>query len=552
MATIAAASFVRRRAAMKRLFLAPLALVLTQCSFSAPPPVETETPAPQGSLVRIDLRRDGDRVEVIRTSRLESSAIPTPALDGEYMIVGKRGDAIVSAEPVRFPTEMIAESFADAPQVKTVTRATATAFVSAGADRYEILHASGRVATTVALQASPIHILSDVPAVMPLDPAYPSVRLLLPGTSVTDEFEDCKQILAPTDAQRALVKAALDALGPAKMATSQIGICELEIRPDGQPVLGSTFGQTTVLSPKLFELGPNAVKYVLAHEVGHAFAHLTTLGQPDRNARWPDEVRAFAAQKLAKQGFTSDFIIAWSKIHTRMAGKYVGDFEHSKSLGPNELLKGGWATRYGATSATEDMPEYVATAIEPTFARPNDPGGVACPAFAGADRSSFPKPLAVQYAKLLLVMSAGLLPKEAFDRCTNGVVLTNEKGMHLHREYTQDLKAGFTTVDKTRKYMIEGKDAEGRIAHVQVVAEEVALGVHRLDRGKGVWAPVPPNVVILKGLGRTDNFESGGGLVFVAEQSSDRVSGALFGVTFVDAFGKEQGHVDFAPFLIAR
>jgi hypothetical protein len=514
------------------------------------------------SMFRLDLLGSGTSVldvASVRTVEVADGARAPIALTADLMVVSRAGDAVVDAAPLHFPKTGSGLSD-NGPRWFSLDKSVATVFVTSrpDVDRIEIVDPKGNVVRTLSGDAlhpssTALHIQTEpqiggdiepirgVPVLGPSDAHYLSQWV--------------SRLYEPTPKQRDAISRALQKLRFAGMnSLLAIGIGDMAGTEAGDKAF-ETGGWVILSKDEVFGGATSAdfLTYALAHETAHAFTEACEV-TPDPET-WPSYLTDYVQKVLTENRLRMGLAGAWATLQRQSGTDYAG--ANYKGVADGDLVKGAFATQYGASSALEDIAEYVASTLVPQLTSMPTHMGHVCSEFASSPTSPFPRRLAYQYAKLLFLQHVGLLDKTDVDTCTNGVVLVDQPGIWMTDTvvFSQDTKSGFIQEDGREKFVILGTNpADGERMSIDVIADgHVAIGLHRLDPASTLWSGVhfPPNVVLFSKANGA-GFESDLGLVFIASQSDTEVTGAMFGLATVNAIGIDTGDFGYVPFRVLK
>lgn len=541
---------------------AALLCLVAACGSDATPAEEPRPvdPAAPQQLMRLDLASEGGAIRVAAVSRVTvaGNAAPVPSLGGDHVAVAYAGEKLLSVTLVRFPTSVHQNGEQDGRRVENevpITKSSVTVFVTAGADRVEVLDKENVVVASVPReQLAPQRARVDL-TVSPKDGNAPLPPALAQPQWAHIKFLDASDALPATFAEagwksgieldaplaEALAKRLNDVPPAALAAITTIGIISTPTPGNNAATAGGTIllGKKAVLE--------NVT--TLPHESAHAFANLVDdPANGDAEAKWSPEIRAKGAELHERFAAAGGLTQAWSALQKSgvelgLAGDYAAT--GWSSMTHDAANAAGFAYNYGATSAQEDLATYVETIQTHRIHQDVDGELYACAPIRSSG-TDFPVKLAIPYAKIKLLESVGLLGKDKVTACIGTPTVESDgapKGMAFYDgsgapALKLDVpKAGWLNAEGADFMAVVGTNATFDVL-VRVLAPKKAppLGVHRLDRIGLFNLDAPTNAIFLGHKTDIDrNRASGGGLVLVTRFDEHRIQGVFFFVSLKNA-----------------
>lgn len=294
----------------------------------------------------------------------------------------------------------------------------------------------------------------------------------------------------------------------------------------------------------------------IVHESMHNYDNLLNASEDTLDADgWPDEahdqVRHVFGSGYIKHGFTT----VWGDLHDTgvdvgVAGDYLGS-DGWAALTPSAAIALGVATRYGARNLSEDIADMAAGVQH----RAGGKGDALCAAFAAeAGSDEFPVKLSILFVKLQILKAIEAIDESAFDSCVGDVEIEKKSGIHFEDlAFDMDLKAGTYEDDGKDKFAILGQTPQYRVLiEVEMRDQEPPLGLHRLDDFS--WFPTN-GVWLDENDSSAGDRISGGGIVLITDvptEDTDFTRGAVFFLSFSNAFGLTQSQFAYVPFYVEQ
>jgi hypothetical protein len=436
-----------------------------------------------------------------------------------------------------------------------IAKSAATVFVTAGADRIDVLDKENVVVASVGheqlhpqrarvtVTLSPKDLSTPLPSAL-AQPQWAHIRFLTAADSLPEVFVEAgwKSAIELDEPLAAALAKTLGDVPPAALAAITT-IAILTTPLDGNNA--ATAGGVIMIGKDAVLKNPTT----LPHESAHAFANLvdnpTNAGE---DTKWAPAVRAKGAALHARFATAGGLTEAWGALHQNgvelgLAGAYAG--KGWSSLTYPTATAGGFAYNYGSISADEDLATYVETLQTHRIAQHTDGELYACEPIRNSD-TNFPVKLAIPYAKIKLLESVGLLSKEKVTACIGTPPVESDgapKGMSFYdasgaRALQLDVpNAGWLAADGTDFVAVVGASSDWDML-VRVLAPNKVppLGVHRLDRIGLFDIDAPTNAILLANKADTNrNRASGGGLVLLTRFDEHRVQGVFFFVSLKNA-----------------
>jgi len=519
-------------------------------------------PAP---FLRLDIRSHDDTLQLAAIAEVELSIRPLPALMMSHLLIARAGNTVVSVVPLSLShAARFSRLNTDAGPLHDtveVSESAAIAFVPAAAtlDRVDIVDGSGRVVLAVpserlaAVQSGrvgvssqalhkPIAVGVDVEALDAegLARVYPQIAFLQAGDNAKlpgDLLGDAT-LVNPSPEAISIIDNVLTRCPPALLsAVRTIAFVKFPLgSQDAKDTGGRALNAQLIINaenlkhPHMFEM--------IFHELAHTFGDLSNATITDDGSvlkQWLDTQREEALRFIVDFRLARGFEAEWGGLHQtgvelNLAGDYLGE-DGSRNITGEEARERGFATNYGAQTVGEDFAEYVGTLLadEPLL-----PG--VCPRFDGEE---FLTPaLAIPYAKLVLLLSLGLIDDAAFDGCVQRVKIAQESGVHFPgtAPLTGGLRAGEAIVDGNPYFGLVAERSDSYELLVKIALQEPgesALGLHRLDN---VWRGNVANFSLNACTLGNDDYHlvrtAARGLVLFTEASAQRTTGVIFGLAF--------------------
>ncbi|MEO8181976.1 MAG: hypothetical protein ABI895_24340 [Deltaproteobacteria bacterium] len=302
---------------------------------------------------------------------------------------------------------------------------------------------------------------------------------------------------------------------------------------------------------------PELLQAITVHEASHDFVSLTNAaGAPStpRASAWPSELIAGAARTVQRYRLTEGIEKVWSDLHnTGVAEGYAAAYSNTDEdpvahendwialVGDQTaVLEGGFASAYGSRNAREDFATYVQTLQFPLST------DAPCRRFGGKLSAE----LSISYAKVILLRGVDAISDNAFQACVGSTYVDAPIGIEFDgRTFDDDFQAGVHDRDGVRSLDVigSGPNTYRLLLHVALDGPDASpLGLHRLDAATYYNVGQIDQNQILLGNDNVFRARAGGaGFMLVTEYSNSSVSGAVFGVTLVNAAGAA---TDFWPF----
>lgn len=537
------------------------------------PPLELDAPT---VFHRIELVREADGVvSVGDIAAVELERLPLPALDAEYLLVGYADGAVLSAQPVAFPTRALGlrrdEDGIWVHDSIPLTSSTVTVFVPSDPaldelvlitpDDERLVELSGEAlaAASVEKRSLPrgLGSLRQAITLQELESRYPHIDFLGPEDTgkLHPEVLAGGDIIEPTEAMNDVIADGLGRVAPALLSSVQtiawVSWPLVEGRPDWD---GFASGSHLALNADRAEVPDMAL--TLVHEVAHNFADLVgAAGGRGRLDEWRTPEPADAARRLLDRfRLARGLLGTWKRLHESGVPEGVTEaFEASPSAASwkrrtkAEAVAVGFGSAYAASEPEEDFAEYVGSVQAPVPGEPN-----ICSTFAGVSELS-PR-VAIPYAKLVLLRGLGAVTQAAFDACTSRVSLSSTPGIHFSGviSFQSALQAGW--LDAGAAFGILGNGPNTYRLLVQVKLAETRgspLGLHRLDYiGFGNVGDAGLSGAYLAHDNELRARSGEQGLVLFTEASAERTTGALFGLVLQNAVGANTDYFPFGTFRI--
>ena len=541
---------------------------------------------------RIDLVGSANEATVQSIGRITVSAgaaMPRPALGGEYLVISYAGDVVVEAVPLHFATSTAL--LGAGPDGETfelevpVDSAPAAVFMRAdpSVDRIEVVSASGEIAETITADELPTTTMrtSDL-----LGSEYDHIAFLEAGEEsmlpavLFDEY--VANIVDPDAELAGQVLDGLADIAPATAgAVSQIAIvdmidygcralssaCEREEPqapnfcdergvafedesgqrlPSGW-ILGAAIGSTLFLNVETME----SSRYTMVHEVTHCLNNLLDATAANAGeSLWTADVRAAAAETIDGNRLGVGLTQVWSRAHgtaadAGVAGAYFGDQWCAKSM--SEAYDAGFASPYGGKHPKEDIAELTAK-VQAKGAEAS-----VCQSLQTSG-SELSEDHAIVYAKLVMLREIGAITPAKFDACVGPVEIGGGPGIHLGDtiSFESDVRSGWYEDEGVEYFAVtgEGPNTYKLAVRVETAAGESPVGLHRLDSIHFFNIAYANNGAFLA---HDDPFRaraSGSGLVLITEANEERTRGAIFALSFQNAFGADTDVFPYATFLV--
>ena len=520
---------------------------------------------------RVDLSWLDGKVSVTSLAVVHSDIRPLPTSSPQYFVVAHRGDEVVEAIPIKFPSrahEFVLDESGDwVDSAVDVTTGSTTAFIEITdeIDGLEVVDRSGAVvaeidAAELAKAASePVAGQSQALHAGELSTRYPHIKFLQDHDDyVLDKtLQKGGSVVSVTDELASALDDGLSKLAPAVLASVQtIGLVQytksLSHPKEGTTLGGNTIGPQITLNVEIGDLA-----YAVVHEAAHAFADLTndaaSDGMTNRVEDWPPMLRASAQRLVNRYHLLRGVVDAWSKlqqtgVEAGVASDYLGNDYRSLEL--QAAIERGFATRYGARNATEDFAEYIVqlTARDaPTL----------CQRFA-QDSGTSPQ-LAIPFAKLVLSFAIGAINQVPYERCVaNYSVIPKDPGVVVPGVVTFDmgLSAGFDT-DEIPSFSVRGAGPQTYTIRITVRLPDKGtspIGLHRLD---DIWLGTlgsanSSNLVALLNDNNLLTRASSDGLLLVSNATDNSAEGVVFCLGLQNFLGIRTDSFPLVPFKVSR
>lgn len=279
---------------------------------------------------------------------------------------------------------------------------------------------------------------------------------------------------------------------------------------------------------------------------------------------WSASAQSLAAAAVKTNRLGGSLRAEWSRIQNAfrafgLGGAYRGPRQADETDDYAQLVKDGFTSRYGATSYGEDIAELAGWMLAaPLMER--DWGGVSMPAHAVDDHAckklkahgsaSVPSNLALLFTKANLLLSTGLVTRQAFDNCVGrlklldhgeGIYVWNHVGdgnWERTRSFTTDVKATIGNYENLGQYVFDmsawGNADFGGTNYPTVIQLRIAIAPSGHDLETVSW---PRGIYDLHALGNrfsvtvpdapAGTFFSIKGLVLVSYATGKRIDGSL-------------------------
>ena len=283
---------------------------------------------------------------------------------------------------------------------------------------------------------------------------------------------------------------------------------------------------------------------------------------------WPAASQRLAREIVKNARLGGSLRAEWVRVQRGFAMRKLGG-DYWGLRGPGEtddgakLARDGFASRYGATRAGEDIAEFAAWMLAaPLMVR--DWGGRtmpsraiddhACRAMRAHDKSSVPGRLALLFTKANLLLSAGLVTEQAYERCVGKLRLREpgacvfawefvgdpaDDNVRLRRNFAADVSASIGKHPQLEQYVFQLQaTGSGQFAgkeHPATVKLRVALAPAGRDLETVSW---PRGLYDLGEIGNrfsvevpsapAATFVATHGFLLVGHASSRRIDGSIF------------------------
>ena len=541
---------------------------------------------------RIDLMGSASEVSVASVDRITiaaGSVVPRPSLGGEYLVVSYAGSEVIQAVPLHFATTAdLLGTAADGEAFEIevpIDTAPETVFLHAdpAVDRVEILDASGAIADS--LDAGDLPSMSMRVSDL-LGAKYDHIAFLESGEEsqlpsvLLGEY--VTNIVDPDPELAQQVLAGLSDIAPGTVAAvKQIAIVDMAnygCKPlasacepdepqgpnfcdergvvfedeDGNRLpsgwtLGAAIGSTLFLNVETMDKS----RYTMVHEVTHCLNNLLDAAATGGGgSKWSPEAQAAAAETVQSNRLGAALTQVWARAHgtaesAGVAGSYFGDQWCAKS---QELAyDAGFATPYGGKKPKEDIAELTAQV------QVRGADASVCQSLR-AGGSELTEEHAIVYAKLVVLRELGAITQARFDACVGSVDIGGGPGIHLGEtiSFESETQSGWYEEDGVEYFAItgEGPNTYKLAVRVETAAGQSPVGLHRLDAINFFNFAFANNGAFLA---HDDPFRaraSGSGLVLITEANEERTRGAIFALSFQNAFGVDTDAFPYSTFLI--
>lgn len=409
-------------------------------------------PGDPGTYLSVTLRRGPDGLSVLDAQALAWPSPPLLATDGELLVLGWRGVALVDAGFARFPTAALGEGEGVAEPVELGDDVTTTLELLApdGLDRLTVLDATGQTVAELPLPADP-PALTEAEAWIPLPEApwlavlRPAGVRLLPAAIVRDLAVVSDPVVDLGDAERARVVAALRLINPE--ALLGIRYVVLSTFRSGGRYRGFQADTALALRADLLAAPDKQLEFTVLHEGAHVFdAFLGRATTPqavegflvaldpdvaaDVRARLQDRIRRRLFDRAVGDTFRDLMAVAQEE------GLVAGDYCYQPGdcwQGPDEgAFARAAADPYGTFTPAEDVATWVHR-VRLTEQTAQVRTALCAELATARDRRG--RGHLAAYAKLAILRGVGLLSEDDFTTCVGGFPIPRPErpGITLYR-----------------------------------------------------------------------------------------------------------------------